>query len=81
MNKTEFSAIEKEMANFNFDDLHAHTVTAKANIATAASAADVKSQICNIWSKIGKYVKLAENIPVVGKFIKILADLLDTLCA
>ncbi len=80
MNKN-LSAIENEMVNFDFDSLHAHASTAKAGIATAASAADVKTQICAIWSKIGKYVKLAENIPVVGKFIKILADLLDTICA
>lgn len=80
MKKIEFSAIEKEMANFNFDELQNHSEKAKANIAAAASVADVKTQICSVWSRIGKYVKYAEAIPIVGKFITILAELLDAIC-
>jgi hypothetical protein len=80
MEKIELSAIEKEMANFNFDELNAHKDRAKAAIAKAASAADVKSEICQVWQKIRKFVVLAENVPVVGKYIRILVELLDTLC-
>jgi hypothetical protein len=81
MSNIQLSAIEKEMANFNFDELNAHKESAKANIKTAASIADVKTEICQVWSKIRKYVVLAEAIPVVGKFITILAELLDSICA
>ena len=70
MNKIEYSAIEKEMANFDFSEFQNKTEKAKANIAAAASVADVKSEICNVWSKIGKYVKYAEAIPIVGKFMQ-----------
>jgi hypothetical protein len=80
MEKIQLSAIEKEMANFNFDELNAHKDRAKAAIAKAATAADVKTEICQVWTKIRKFVVLAESIPIVGKYIKILADLLDTLC-
>lgn len=80
MNKIELSPLEKEMANFNFDELYTHTQKAKANIAKAESVADIKDQICQVWSKIRKFVVLAENIPIIGKYIKILADLLDSLC-
>jgi hypothetical protein len=75
-----FSAIEKEMANFNFDQLNSRNAQAKANIANAASVTDVTSEICSVWASVRKYVILAENIPVVGKFITIIADLLDSLC-
>jgi hypothetical protein len=80
MKTIEFSTAEKEMANVNFQALVAQNTTAKENIAKAASVADVTSEICKVWSSIRKYVVLAENIPVVGKFITILADLLDSLC-
>lgn len=80
MNKIELSAVEKEMANFNFDELYAHTQKAKANISSAKSVADVKDHICQVWSKIRKFVVLAEDIPIIGKYIKILAELLDSLC-
>jgi len=80
MNKIELTAIEKEMANFNFDELTSHTQKAKEGIAKAESVADIKDQICQVWNKIRKFIVLAENIPIVGKYIKILADLLDSLC-
>jgi hypothetical protein len=80
MKKIELSPIEKEMANFNFDQFAADSTKAKANIATAASITDVTTEICKVWSSIRRYVILAENIPFVGKFITILADLLDTIC-
>jgi len=81
MKNVELSAIEKEMANFDFSELQTHTEKAKANIVAAKSVADVKTEICNVWSKIGKYVKMAEVIPIVGKFITVLANLLDSICA
>ena len=80
MKTIKFSPIEKEMASFNFDELTAKSETAKANIASAASIGDIKTEICNVWSSIGKYVKLAEALPFVGKFVTILADLLDSIC-
>jgi hypothetical protein len=80
MKTIEFSAIEKEMANFNFSELNTHKEAAKANIASAQSVGDVTTGICSVWSKVRKYVILAENIPFIGKFITIIADLLDSLC-
>jgi len=80
MKTIEFSATEKEMANFDFAALAAKSTTAKANIAKAVSVDDVTTEICKVWSSIRKYVILAENIPFVGKFITIIADLLDSLC-
>lgn len=80
MKKLEYSALEKEMANFNFEEMNVATTAAKANFTAAASASDIAGEICRVWSKIGRFVKLAEAIPVVGKFITILADLLDSLC-
>ncbi len=78
--KTEFTQIENEMINFNFDELNLHLEKAKLNFVGAKNASDVKTEICKVWSRIRKYVKLAENIPFIGKFIVILSDLLDTLC-
>ncbi len=75
------SSIEKEMANFNFEQLATQVKASQNNFTSAKSATDIKSEICSVWSKIGKYVKLAEAVPVVGKFITILAELLDSLCA
>lgn len=81
MKKIELSAIEKEMANFDFNELTTHTENAKAFIATARSTEDVKAKICEVWKKIRKYVVLAEAVPFVGKFIAILKELLDSLCS
>jgi len=80
MINTGLTKIEKEMLNFNFEEFQVQTLNAQKSIASAKSATDVISEICNVWSKIRKYVILTYNIPVVGKFIKILGDLLDTIC-
>lgn len=81
MKNIEFSALEKEAANFDFKTfLEADASVARNNIAAAESVADVKEQICKVWRKIRKFVKMAEVVPIVGKFITILADLLDTIC-
>lgn len=76
----QFSDIENSLSNFDFDGLVAQNETAKANIAGATSVNDIKTEICNIWAKARPYVIWAENIPVIGKFITILADLLDSIC-
>ena len=68
------------MANFNFDELNALSTSAKQNIANATSIADIKTEICKVWGQVRKYVIWAEAIPVAGKFISILADLLDSIC-
>jgi hypothetical protein len=80
MKSIQFSPLEQEMANFNFDALRAGNETAKLKITSAQSIGDVKTEICGVWTKIRKYVIWAENIPVAGKFITILADLLDSIC-
>lgn len=80
MNKIELSAIEKEMASFDFAALQAEVEGARKGIASAASATDIKEKICGVWSKIRKYVKLAENIPIIGKYISLLSSLLDSVC-
>ncbi len=76
----QLSPIEKEIANFDFAALEAKKDAAKANIKSAASASDVIAEICKIWKSIKPYVKILEAVPFVGKFITILAELLDTLC-
>ncbi len=77
MKNVEFSALEKEAANFDFKAFQeAEAFTAQKKIAAAESVSDVKEQICKVWRKIRKFVKMA----IVGKFITILADLLDTIC-
>jgi len=81
MNKIELSAIEKEMANYNFNELQTHVAAANAKIASAKNATDVKQEICKIWNKIKPYIKLLEAVPIVGKFVTILAQLLDAICA
>ncbi len=80
MKTIEFSALEKEMATFNFDEFNTQALTAQANIAKAESITDIKAEICGVWSKIRKFVIWAENVPVAGKFITILAELLDAIC-
>jgi hypothetical protein len=80
MANMKLSDTENSLSNFDFDGLAAQNETAKANIAAAASVDDIKTEICNIWSKVRPYVIWAENIPVIGKFVTILADLLDSIC-
>jgi len=76
MNAVKMSEIEKEMANFNFDQL----TTVRANLVGAATPQAALGEICKVWGSIRKFVVLAENIPVVGKYITILVELLDALC-
>jgi hypothetical protein len=81
MSKFNLTATEQEMVNFKFDDLDTVAEKAKTDIANAKSAADVKTAICNLWSKVpGWAKKLLEAVPVVGKFFTLIADALDSLC-
>lgn len=80
MNTIEFSPLEKEMASFNFDEFNTRAVAAKATIASTENIEDIKAEICTVWSKIRKFVIAAEVVPVAGKFITILAELLDAIC-
>lgn len=80
MERIEFSDIEKEMLNFNFAEVQALAEQATMHIASAEAATEVRSQICEVWGRIRKFVVLAENIPVIGKYIKIMVTLLDSLC-
>jgi hypothetical protein len=82
MSTYKLSDVEKEMANYNFDALNASAQTAKANIAKAQTAADLKSEVCKVWSKIPDSVKkLLRDVPFIGKYFSIIADVLDSLCA
>lgn len=68
------------MANYDLASLAATTESAKTALASAKTAADVQSSVCSVWSKVRKFVVIAESFPVVGNFIKMLADVLDALC-
>ncbi|HEY5368917.1 MAG TPA: hypothetical protein VIJ75_07990 [Hanamia sp.] len=61
MEKMTLSPIETEMANFNFDELNKLTQTAKANIAKAQSASDVKSQICNVGATLASILSMERS--------------------
>ena len=80
MSKTELIALEKDMVNFNADELKTLTENAKRNIAAAQTAKDVKKEICGLWKKIDKFIRPLENMPGIGKFIKAFAEILDAIC-
>jgi hypothetical protein len=80
MSNPAFSAIENQMVDFDFSALQARAQAVNTSLATAASVGDIKTQICSVWSKISQFVKLLENVPVAGKYITILANLLDAIC-
>lgn len=80
MAKFEFNAFEKEMMDFDFESLEKELKSSQEMLVSATAASDVKTKICSVWSRIRKYVKWAENVPFAGRFIKILSDLLDTIC-
>jgi len=81
MKNFDLSPLEKDLAGFDFNNLHAQVQVAKTNVSNAKTAADVKQQICIIWSKIKPYLPIIEAIPFAGKFVKIFADLMNTICA
>jgi hypothetical protein len=81
MEKIEYSAIEKEMAKLNLAELQNSIGKSRDNIAAATSAGDIKAEICSVWSKIKPFIIAAEAIPFVGKYLKLLAELLDSLCS
>ena len=81
MDQKNFTSAELALLDFNYESVAQHVNESKANLVTAASVQDVKEQICSVWKKIGPFVKMAEVIPFVGKYIKLLASLLDSICA
>ncbi len=72
------NSIEKEMIKLDAQTIEADYTDALS--ISQADFADVKSKICTVWTKVRKYVRWAEHIPFAGKFIKTLADVLDTVC-
>lgn len=81
MEKMEFTALEREMMTMNMDTMQADVEIARTKAVQASSGADVRGAICEFWSKYGKFIKIATKVPVVGKYVQALADLLDALCA
>ncbi|MBS1687752.1 MAG: hypothetical protein JSS96_03445 [Bacteroidetes bacterium] len=81
MKNIEFSTIEKEMASFDFEQIKTEMQTSKnVLVSPNATTADIKEKICTIWGKIRRFIILLENIPVAGKFVQILVELLDSIC-
>lgn len=74
------SPLEKEMMSFDFATFQAEVEASRRGMATAASADDLRDEIGIVWSKTRKFVKMSENIPVVGRHISLLAGLLDAIC-
>lgn len=77
MNK-EFDELEKEMINFNFADIQKDVNDAKASF--AASAFPASNKLCDVWRKIRRFIKPLSHLPVVGKFVAILVEVLDSIC-
>lgn len=81
MERIKLSALEQEMQSFDFAAFQENDLaTAQRKIAAAQSVEEVKSEICNIWSKIRKYVKWAEAVPGAGKFVTLFVQLMDGIC-
>lgn len=81
MNKIEMSILEKEMIAFDITALHSDILAAEVLISSADSVEEMRSRICVIWGKLRKFIKIAENIPVTGKYISLLSSLLDAICS
>lgn len=80
MNNNNFSEIELEMINFDFKALEIDVATAKSALSSKKDLAGGLEKLCEVWKKIGKFVRLLSNVPVIGKYVSILADLLDSIC-
>jgi hypothetical protein len=80
MNTFELTSDEKTLANYDFAALASQAETAKINIANATTIDEIKTEICGIWSKIKPFASKLEGLPFVGKFITLLAVVLDALC-
>jgi hypothetical protein len=76
--KHNYDDLEKEMINFKFEDLETDIQTSKKAFAANATIAD--SRLCEIWRKIRKFIKPLVSLPVVGKFVAILVEVLDSIC-
>jgi hypothetical protein len=77
----ELDAVEKKLTGYDYKALHSATEAAIANIKTAKTPADIKTEICKIWSMIKPFAPIIEKIPFVGKIFKALEILLDAICA
>ncbi len=81
MKSTEYSEIEKEMLNFDFKSIEPHVAHAKAALSTRGEGlSGGLDKLCEVWKKIGKFIKLLEKVPVIGKYVSILAEILDSIC-
>ena len=75
------SDTEKQLATYDYEALGAQADAAKAKIAAATTVADLKTEICAVWSKIRPIAIKLEGFPYVGKIITIIATVLDAVCA
>lgn len=73
-----YNELEQEMINFNFDDLQKDIQSSKT--AFAANAAIGDTRLCEVWRKIRKFIAPLQSLPVVGKFVAILVEVLDSIC-
>lgn len=80
MANTNYSEIEKQMINFDFSSIDEHVAAAQKSFMARENLGDGIEKLCAIWGKIRPFVKLLENVPIVGKFIVILANVLDSIC-
>ncbi|HET6256212.1 MAG TPA: hypothetical protein VFE32_19195 [Puia sp.] len=80
MSNFAFDTLENEMVDFDFAQMNQTVASAKSTIAKATTAAELGSAICSVWAKVRKYVVWASNLPILGKFIKPLIEVLDVLC-
>jgi len=81
MANQELTSLEQEMLD-KYDEIKAESDIVVASLSgNMESVANIKDQICKIWSKIKPFISILSNIPFVGKYVKILSTLLDALCA
>lgn len=75
-----YNEIENEMINFDFSSINEDVSAAQKSFATRENLAGSIEKLCSIWKKIRPFIKLLEKLPVVGKFVVILANVLDAIC-
>jgi hypothetical protein len=74
----QYDQLEQEMINFDFEDLQKDIQTSKKAFAANASIGDTR--LCQVWQKIGKFIRPLTVLPLVGKFVAILVEVLDSVC-
>ncbi len=40
----------------------------------------LRERICSIWSKIRPFLAILEKLPLVGKYVRMLATLMNAIC-